>query len=105
MSRPFDPVAVPPLAEQRGATFVRLVELMQSLLAPDGWLCDREQGFGTRRKYVLEEACEVIDAIDAGDRKEHCAELGDLALQIVFQAELARAEGAFGPDDVVASIC
>ncbi|HVK63066.1 MAG TPA: nucleoside triphosphate pyrophosphohydrolase [Polyangium sp.] len=105
MARPFDPVVVPPLAEQRGQTFPRLVELMQRLLAPDGCPWDRKQSFETLRKYVLEEACEVIDAIDAGDRGELRGELGDLLLQVVFQAELGRAEGAFGPDDVVAAIC
>jgi tetrapyrrole methylase family protein/MazG family protein/ATP diphosphatase len=105
MPRPFPPVNPPPLAEQSGQTFPRLVELMQRLLAPDGCPWDREQTFETLRRYVLEEACEVIDAIDGGDRKELCAELGDLLLQVVFQAELARAEGAFGPDDVVAAIC
>ena len=52
----------------------------------------------------LEEACEVIDAIDGGDRKALCEELGDLLLQVVFQAELARREGAFAIDDVVAGI-
>jgi tetrapyrrole methylase family protein/MazG family protein/ATP diphosphatase len=105
MPKPFDPVVVPPLAEQNGQTFPRLVELMQRLLAPDGCPWDRKQSFATLRKYVLEEACEVIDAIDSGDRKEVRAELGDLLLQIVFQAELGRAEQAFGPDDVVAGIC
>jgi nucleoside triphosphate diphosphatase len=105
MPRPFAPVEVPLLAEQDGHTFPRLVELMQRLLAPDGCPWDREQSFSTLRRYVLEEACEVIDAIDSGDRNELCAELGDLMLQVVFQAELARAEKAFGPDDVVAAIC
>jgi MazG family protein len=105
MARPFAPVVAPPLAEQSGQTFPRIVELMQRLLAPDGCPWDREQSFQTLRRYVLEEACEVIDAIDDGDRRELCAELGDLLLQVVFQAELARAEGSFGPDDVVASIC
>lgn len=105
MSRPFDAVTAPPLTEQAGSTFPRLVELMQRLLAPDGCPWDREQTFSTLRRYVLEEACEVVDAIDGGDRKDLCAELGDLLLQVVFQAELARLEGAFGPDDVVAAIC
>lgn len=105
MPKPFDPVVVPPLAEQNGQTFPRLVELMQRLLAPDGCPWDRKQSFATLRKYVLEEAAEVVDAIDSGDRKEVRAELGDLLLQIVFQAELGRAEQAFGPDDVVAGIC
>jgi MazG family protein len=105
MPKPFAPVVVPPLAEQNGQTFPRLVELMQRLLAPDGCPWDRKQTFSTLRKYVLEEACEVIDAIDGGDRTELRGELGDLLLQVVFQAELGRTEGAFGPDDVIASIC
>ena len=105
MPRPFDPVTAPPLPEQEGRTFPRLVELMQRLLAPDGCPWDREQSFATLRRYVLEEACEVVDAIDGGDRDELRTELGDLLLQVVFQAELARVEGSFGPDDVVAAIC
>ena len=105
MPRPFEPVSPPPLAEQEGRSFPRLVELMQRLLAPEGCPWDREQTFATLRRYVVEEACEVVDAIDGGDRDELRDELGDLLLQVVFQAELARAEGAFGPDDVVAAIC
>lgn len=105
MPRPFAPVEAPPLLEQDGRTFVRIVELMQRLLAPDGCPWDREQSFESLRKYVLEEACEVIDAIDDGDREEIAGELGDLLLQVVFQAELGRSEGAFGIDDVVAKIC
>ncbi len=105
MARPFDPVVPPAIPDQSGQTFPRLVELMQRLLAPDGCPWDREQTLLSLRRYTLEEACEVIDAIDGGDRGELCGELGDLLLQVVFQAELARAEGAFGPDDVVAAIC
>jgi tetrapyrrole methylase family protein/MazG family protein/ATP diphosphatase len=105
MPRSFDVPEKLPLAAQQGQTFVKLVELMQRLLAPDGCPWDREQDMGTLRRYVLEEACEVIDAIDAGDRSELEEELGDLALQVVFLAELARKEGSFGPDDVVRSIC
>jgi tetrapyrrole methylase family protein/MazG family protein/ATP diphosphatase len=105
MPRPFAPVAVPPLAEQAGQTLPRLVELMQRLLADDGCPWDREQTLPSLRRYVLEEACEVIDAIDSGDRRALAGELGDLLLQVVFQAELGRREGAFGPDDVVGAIC
>jgi tetrapyrrole methylase family protein/MazG family protein/ATP diphosphatase len=57
------------------------------------------------RSYVIEEAHEVVDAIDRGAPEDLREELGDLLLQIVFQAELARAQGWFGPDDVVAAIC
>lgn len=105
MPRPFAPVAAVALEAQSGATFPRLVELMQRLLAEDGCPWDREQTFASLRRYVLEEACEVIDAIDGGDRGELKGELGDLLLQVVFQAELGRREGAFGPDDVVKAIC
>jgi len=98
------PRPVPPLEHQEGTTVARLVGVMRRLLAPDGCPWDREQTFETLRKYTLEEACEVIDAIDAGDRTLLREELGDLLLQIVFQAELARREGSFGLDDVVAGI-
>jgi tetrapyrrole methylase family protein/MazG family protein/ATP diphosphatase len=95
---------VPPLATQEGVTVARLVGVMRRLLAPDGCPWDREQTLESLRKYVLEEACEVIDAIDKKDRAGLREELGDLLLQVVFQAELARREGAFGLDDVVAGI-
>jgi tetrapyrrole methylase family protein/MazG family protein/ATP diphosphatase len=98
------PRPVPPLAAQDGATLVRLTTVMQRLLAEDGCPWDREQSFETLRKYVLEEACEVIDAIDSGDRAALREELGDLLLQVVFQAELARKEGAFAIDDVIEGI-
>jgi len=78
---------------------------MQRLLAPDGCPWDREQTLESLRPYVVEEAHEVVDAIDRGAPEELREELGDLLLQIVFQAELARAQGWFGPDDVVRAIC
>lgn len=98
------PRPVPDLAVQDGATIVRLVGVMRRLLADDGCPWDREQTFASLRKYTLEEACEVIDAIDSGDRTLIREELGDLLLQIVFQAELARREKAFALDDVVSAI-
>jgi MazG family protein len=94
----------PPLAEQEGATYPTLVALMRRLLAEDGCPWDREQDYASIRRYVLEEACEVIDAIDARDFDGLREELGDLALQVVFLGELARREGRFGPDDVVRAI-
>src|SRR5712671_4512006 len=78
---------------------------MQRLLAPDGCPWDREQTLESLRNYVIEEAHEVVDAIDRGSIEDLREELGDLLLQIVFQAELARARDWFGPDDVIASIC
>lgn len=94
-----------PLDAQDGGTFPSLVALMQRLLAPDGCPWDREQDYRSLRKYVLEEACEVIDAIDRGKHADLADELGDLALQIVFLAELGRRDGTFGPDDVIRGIC
>ncbi len=104
MGQPFDVPEPLPLAEQRGQTFPALVRLMQRLLAPDGCPWDREQDYMSLRQYVIEEACEVIDAIEANDLKALREELGDLALQVVFLAELARKENAFGPDDVLRDI-
>src|SRR5690242_21933833 len=89
---------------QDGSTLPRLVEIMQRLLAPGGCPWDREQTLESLRPFVIEEAHEVVDAIDHGKPEELREELGDLLMQIVFQAELARSKGWFGPDDVVAAI-
>lgn len=104
---PFDedaPRPVPALRRQDGTTLARLVAVMRRLLGPDGCPWDREQTFESMRRYVLEEACEVIDAIEGGDRSALKEELGDLLLQVVFLAELGRREGTFGIDDAVAGI-
>lgn len=105
MTAPFRVPDARPLADQDGATFASLVALMRRLLAPDGCPWDREQTYQSLRQYVLEEACEVIDAIDGGNLRELEDELGDLALQVAFLSELGRKDGAFGPDDVVRAIC
>jgi uncharacterized protein YabN with tetrapyrrole methylase and pyrophosphatase domain len=84
MGRPFPIPESPPLAEQQGASYPSLVALMRRLLAEDGCPWDKEQDFASIRRYVLEEACEVIDAIDAKDFDGLREELGDLALQVVF---------------------
>ena len=104
MGRSFDVPVPPALPEQAGQTYPTLVALMQRLLAPDGCPWDREQDYKSLRRYVLEEACEVIDAIDANDFDGLKEELGDLALQVVFLGELARKDGRFGPDDVVHAV-
>jgi MazG family protein len=89
---------------QRGDNFGELVAIMQRLLAPDGCPWDREQSLQTLKPFLVEEAYEVLEAIDKNDVPEHCEELGDLLFQIVFQAELRAAAGAFGIDDVIAAI-
>jgi MazG family protein len=93
------------LEQQTGQSLTELVTIMRRLLAPDGCAWDREQTLETLRQYVIEEAHEVVDAIDRGEPAELCEELGDLLLQVVFQSEIARDKGWFGPDDVVKAIC
>jgi MazG family protein len=88
----------------RGDSFSSLVEVMERLLGPDGCPWDREQSFASLKSYLLEEAHEVLEAIDAGDAPHHREELGDLLFQVVFQAALARTQRGFDVDDVVASI-
>ncbi len=100
MGEPFEIPAERPLAEQVGETFPQLGKMVRRLLAPDGCPWDREQSLSSLRKYILEEACEVMDALESGDRENLREELGDLAFQLVFLTELAQREGAFGPDDV-----
>jgi MazG family protein len=90
--------------DQRGQSLPELVALMQALLAPDGCPWDREQTLETLRAFVIEEAHEVVDAIDEGSPDHLREELGDLLLQIVFQSEIGRSKGWFGPDDVVRGI-
>jgi MazG family protein len=82
----------------------RLLAIMERLRGPDGCPWDREQTLQTLRPYVLEETYEVLEAIDGGDVREHREELGDLLLQIVFQAQLRKEEGAFDFADVAEAI-
>jgi MazG family protein len=109
--------------DQRGDSLQTLVETVRRLLAPGGCPWDREQSFESMKRYLVEESCEVCDAIDElGDEAtrvqgpaqrlgpedravlEFREELGDLLLQVVFHGELARSRGWFGPDDVIAGI-
>src|SRR5512140_961595 len=81
-----------------------LLSIMERLRGPGGCPWDREQTLQSLRQYVLEETYEVLEAIDAGDVREHREELGDLLLQIVFQAQLRKEEGAFDFADVADAI-
>ncbi len=104
MGRPFEAPRALPLDEQSGETFPYLVRLMQRLLAPDGCPWDREQTQASVAGYLLEEACEVIDAVEEGDAQGVEEELGDVAMLVAFMAELGRRQREFGPDDVVRGI-
>ena len=82
----------------------RLVDIMHKLRAPGGCPWDREQTHETLRPYLLEEAYEVLDAIDQADMDALRDELGDLLLQVVFHSELAGETGAFTIADVADAI-
>ena len=82
-----------------------LLAVMARLRDPDaGCAWDLEQDFASIAPYTLEEAYEVVDAIERGDLEELRGELGDLLLQVVFHARMAEEAGAFGFDDVARSI-
>ena len=86
----------------RAATlFEQSVAIMARLRAPDGCPWDREQSFDSIRKYTLEEAYEVFDAIERRDFPHLAEELGDLLLQVLFYAEMAANEGRFTIADVL----
>lgn len=87
-----------------GEKFERLVEIMAKLRSADGCPWDRQQTHETLKKYVIEETYEVVDAVDAGDMEELCGELGDLLLQILFHAQLARERGDFDIARVIEGI-
>jgi len=81
--------------------FERAVSIMARLRAPGGCPWDREQTFDSIKPYTLEETYEVLEAIDNRDWDELPGELGDLLLQVLFYAEMAREEGKFTIDDVL----
>lgn len=84
----------------------KLLEIMARLRDPDrGCPWDLEQDFSTIAPYTIEEAYEVADAIERRDMEDLRDELGDLLLQVVFHAQMAREGGAFDFNDVVESIC
>lgn len=82
----------------------RLVAIMRILRSPQGCPWDHKQTLQTLKEHLVEESHEVLDAIDSGDRRKLCDELGDLLLQVVFQAQLCAEEGAFTFDDVANAI-
>jgi uncharacterized protein YabN with tetrapyrrole methylase and pyrophosphatase domain len=81
-----------------------LIGIMARLRSPTGCPWDREQDHMTLRFHAVEEAYELMDAIEAGDEREMVEELGDLLLQVVFHCQLAQERGAFDFDDVARNI-
>lgn len=84
-----------------GERFERAVAIMERLRAPGGCPWDREQTFDTIKPYTLEETYEVLEAIDNRDWQELAGELGDLLLQVLFYAEMAKEQSSFSIDDVL----
>ena len=85
-------------------TFDDLVQLMTTLRGPNGCPWDRKQTLPDLKPYVIEEAYEVVDAIDRDDRAALLEEVGDLLLEAVFIAEITREEGTFDVYDSVTAI-
>ncbi len=84
-----------------GERFERAVSIMERLRAPGGCPWDREQTFDSIKPYTLEETYEVLEAIDNRDWPELAGELGDLLLQVLFYAEMAKEQASFSIDDVL----
>ena len=83
----------------------KIISIMARLRDPDtGCPWDVKQDFASIAPYTIEEAYEVADAIERGDRADLCDELGDLLLQVVFHARIAEEEGSFTLADVARSI-
>src|SRR5579872_2468797 len=84
-----------------GERFERAVQIMARLRAPGGCPWDREQTFDSIKPYTLEETYEVLEAIDNRDWSELAGELGDLLLQVLFYAEMAKEQSSFSIGDVL----
>ena len=93
-----------PAGKRIGELFEAFVTLQARLRAPGGCPWDREQTHDTLKTCLIEEAYEVLDALDKGDARGLVEELGDLLLQIVFHADLGREAGRFDISEIVSGI-
>jgi tetrapyrrole methylase family protein/MazG family protein len=81
-----------------------LLEIMATLRGPEGCPWDKEQTHESLKPYVVEEAYELVEAVDGGENGEIREELGDLLLQIIFHSQIASESGRFDFDDVIRGI-
>ena len=88
-----------------GYSFDDLVDIMEKLRRPGGCPWDAEQTHESIKKCMIEETYEVIEALDSGDMVKVYDELGDLLLQVVFHAQIAKDNGDFDIGDVTNAIC
>lgn len=86
-------------------SFNDLLDIMERLRAENGCPWDREQTHESLRIYMIEETYEVLEALESGDKSRFCNELGDLLLQIVFHAQIAKENGDFDIGDVTTEVC
>ena len=93
------------MADATGTRFVSLLTLMARLRGEGGCPWDREQTRASLKPYLVEEAYEVVQAIDEGSRDHLVEELGDLLLQVVFHSQLGAEAAEFTIDDVLAHLC
>lgn len=98
---------LPPVAltERRRFDFYDLVRVMAILRGENGCPWDKEQNHETLRKYLIEEAYETAAAIDEGDWDHVADELGDVLLQVVFQANIGHQLGTLELSDITTHIC
>lgn len=82
-------------------SFEELTAIISRLCAPDGCPWDREQTHETLIPCLRDETEEVVQAIENGDRENLCEELGDVLLQVLLHAQIAKEEGRFTMEDVV----
>ena len=87
-----------------GEWFEKLAAVQARLRAPDGCPWDREQTHASLRTYLIEEAYEVLEAMESGDDGKFAEEMGDLLLQIVFHSQIAKEEGRFTVADVIREV-
>jgi tetrapyrrole methylase family protein/MazG family protein len=93
-----------PPPQNPGPAFAKLAAVMARLRAPGGCPWDREQTHSTLRTYLIEEAYEVLDALDSRDDSKFAEELGDLLLQVLFHAQIAAEDRRFSINDVIREI-
>lgn len=87
-----------------GQAVARLIQIMAILRSPEGCPWDRAQSLQSLKPFLIEEAYELIEAIDEGDPAHHREELGDVLLQVVFQTEIQRGEGRFDLASVMSEL-
>lgn len=87
--------------DRSGPLFERLVEIMATLRGPQGCPWDRDQTRESLKAFLIEEAYEVLEALDHGGKETLQEELGDLLLQVVFHAQVAAELGEFRMEDVL----